>query len=129
MTIKLSSHFTNKLVNDLVEKIKGGQKVGRQSERLVQLAGTSKGYTSQIATTNNSRDSILQSIANQIEKVNKISADDSIKKAIAEEMWADYAKMQKAPDGIFSNKTDDWYGNNTVSIDDITETGEMKSLL
>lgn len=127
--IKLSTHFGNKVMTDLVDAIKGGKKVGKPAERLVELAGRSKGYTSQVATTNNSRDSILQSITNQIEKVNKISADDAVKKAALDEMWADYTKMQQAPDGIFSSKTDDWFGNNTVSIDDITETGDMKSLL
>lgn len=120
--IKLSTHFGNKILTDLVDTIKGGKKVGKPVERLVELAGRSKGYTSQIATTNNTRDSILQSITNQIEKVNKISADDAVKKAALDEMWTDYTKMQEAPDGIFGRKTDDdWYGNNKVSIDDVVE--------
>lgn len=120
MVAGLKTFLTHPKLINLIESIAKGSKVAKTDTRILELAERSKAYTSSKATGLNSRDDILRYITDQIEKVNKLGGDDATKKAAAEEMWADYMKMQDAPDGFFGRKVgNSMHDVNTVGVDDI----------
>ena len=73
----------------------------RGVQRMLKLAGTAKGYTTPIATKNNSKEAILSYITTQIEKVNHLDVGDADKSEALAEMWQDYSKVQGMPNNIF----------------------------
>ena len=73
----------------------------RGVQRMLKLAGTAKGYTTPIATKNNSKEAILGYITTQIEKVNQLDVGDADKTEALSEMWQDYSKVQAMPNNIF----------------------------
>ena len=71
-------------------------------DRLAKLAGTARGYTTPIATKNNSKDQLLDYIQVKIQEVNQLGGvDPDMKNKIAEEMWEGYMELAKRPNEAF----------------------------
>ena len=76
------------VATELLKKATSARKTSRGVDRLAKLAGTARGYTTPIATKNNSKDQLLDYIQVKIQEVNQLGGvDPNIKNQIAEEMW------------------------------------------
>ena len=95
----------SKFNNPKLLKLLGAKGTPRGVQRMLKLAGTAKGYTTPIATKNNSKEKILGYITTQIEKVNHLDVRDADKSEALAEMWEDYTKVQGMPDNIFGGNS------------------------
>jgi hypothetical protein len=87
---------------DLLKKSTSARKTSRGMDRLAKLAGTARGYTTPIATKNNSKDQLLDYIQVKIQEVNQLGGvDPDMKNKIAEEMWEGYMELAARPNEAF----------------------------
>ena len=78
----------------LVHRLTGKRPVSGGTRQLAELAGTVRGYTSKVATQNNSKDQLLEYMARKMEEANKLSGvDPAVKKEIVDEMMQGYMSV------------------------------------
>ena len=95
----------SKFNNPKLLKLLEAKNTPRTVQRMLELAGRAKGYTTPIATGNNSKEKILGYITTQIEKVNHLGMKDAEKADALGEMWQDYMRVQGMPDNIFGGNS------------------------
>lgn len=85
-----------------MKRATSARKTPRGIQRLANLAGTARGYTTPIATKNNSKDQLLDYIQVKIQEVNQLGGvDPTLKSQIADEMWEGYMSVASRPDSAF----------------------------
>jgi len=90
------------VATELMKKATSARKTSRGIDRLAKLAGTARGYTTPIATKNNSKDQLLDYIQVKIQEVNQLGGvDPNLKNQIAEEMWEGYMELAARPNEAF----------------------------
>ena len=78
----------------LAHRLTGKRPVSGGTRQLAELAGTVRGYTSKVATQNNSKDQLLEYMARKMEEANKLSGvDPAVKKEIVDEMMQGYMSV------------------------------------
>lgn len=78
----------------LVTRLTGKRPVSAGTRQLAELAGTARGYTTKIATQNNSKDQLLEYIGAKMEVANNLSGvDPALKNQILDEMMQGYMSV------------------------------------